>query len=199
MLDEGEEVLEGKDFFEVSLVCYHKFKERFRAVGEKGERRSWTAQGFGVVGITEFRGNVVLGNEGIELWTWLVCSIRFDFDCGEKLGDFGQELEELCLLEERFSSSDDKAISGLGQFGQEGRDFGCVKLDDLLFFGVFLIVFVFPRGVFPIPGVGGVAPNTVEVTERQAQKDGWIACRRAFSLDGPKNFGRAVFKAGEFH
>lgn len=55
-----------------------------------------------------------------------------------------------------------------------------------------------PGCIFPIPRVGRVAPDAVKVAKGKSEKGGRQAHARTFALEGAKDFGVAVWEAGEF-
>lgn len=106
-------------------------------------------------------------------------------------------MDEFGLLKERLATGDDEA--GAIEFGNRrcqflGRDF-----EELFFFGKLDVVLMLPRRVLPVPGVGRIAPMTVEITKREPQKNSGGAERGTFALQGVKDLGRSIGKAGNFH
>ncbi len=85
-------------------------------------------------------------------------AVGFDLDEGQRREE-GEEVDEIGLLKKWFTPSDDesRAIVLENRFCQI---FGG-KFKKLICFGEFLSVLMFPRRVFPIPGVGSIAPMTV--------------------------------------
>ena len=55
-----------------------------------------------------------------------------------------------------------------------------------------------PRCLFPVPSVGGIAPVAMEVAQGKAKEDGGGSEGGAFALQGVKDLGRSVGKAGNF-
>lgn len=104
---------------------------------------------------------------------------------------------QVLLLEEGFAAGEDEAVAVVVR--DERGNLGGGELDDLLRFGEFHPVLVFPGSFLPVPSVGGVAPVAMQVAEGQSQEDGGSAEGRAFALQGVKDLGRAVGKAGDFH
>ena len=123
-------------------------------------------------------------------------AVGFDLDEGEP-GEEGEEVDEIGLLKKWFTPSDDesRAIVLENRFCQVFWG----KFKKLICFGEFLSVLMFPGRVFPIPGVRSVAPMTVKIAEGEAQEDGGCSQRRAFALQGVKDLGRSIGKAGDFH
>lgn len=56
-----------------------------------------------------------------------------------------------------------------------------------------------PRRLFPIPGVGSVAPLAVEIAEGEPEKDSRRAERWSLALQRVEELRGAIGHAGEFH
>ena len=123
-------------------------------------------------------------------------AVGFDLDEG-KPREEGEEVDEIELLKKWFTPSDDesRAIVLENRFRQI---FGG-KFKKLICFGEFFFVLMFPVRVFPIPGVGSIAPMTVKIAEGEAQEDCGCSKRRALTLQGVKDLGRSIGKTSDFH
>lgn len=60
-----------------------------------------------------------------------------------------------------------------------------------------LVIHMRKAGAQPVPGVIGIAPDTMQVAEAGPDKNGGDANAFPFSLDGIKDF-RPAIEAGEF-
>jgi hypothetical protein len=150
--------LKSLNFGQIDLIADDKFEGCFVRCREEGEGVRLEAETFLDAGIGEFRGNVELGDPVSEIRIRKLGAVGFDLDEG-KPGEEGEEVDEIGLLKKWFSPTDDesRAIVLEDCFRQI---FGG-KFKKLICFGEFLSVLMFPGRVFPIPGVGSIAPMTV--------------------------------------
>lgn len=187
------------NFGKVLVGENHEFKERFRRVCEELKGSFRETKLFGVERVRKFGGDVVLGDEGIEGRARELGAVGLDFDCGEGFRKILKEGDYLFLLQEGLAPGDDEAVSGRSSLLQNGRDFFAGEGQEMLFFGILALILMRPRASLPVPCEGGVAPDAVEVTERESQENCRTAYGGAFSLQGPEDFWRAVWQAGKFH
>ena len=61
-----------------------------------------------------------------------------------------------------------------------------------------LVPVMLKSGTFPVPGVIGITPDTVQVAKRGTYKDTGAAQVLAFSLYGVEDLGGSM-EAGDFH
>ena len=160
--------LEGADFVEVGLVADDKFEGGVGQGCEEAEGVEVKPELSVYAGVGELRGDVELGDSFAECVRGDLGSVGLDLDEGD-VGEEVVEGDEVFLLKEGLAAGEDEAVAIV--VGDEGRDFGGGELGDLLGLGEFHSVLVFPGGLFPVPSVGGIAPNAVEVAEGEAEED----------------------------
>lgn len=133
-----------------------------------------------------------MGRESGEFVSGNLSAVGLDFDEGD-LREESDEVGEFLLLQEGFAAGEDEAVAIVAR--DERGNFSGRELDDLFCLGEFHPILVFPRSFFPVPGVGGVTPVTVEITERKPQENGGCTEGGAFALQGVKDLGRSIGKA----
>ena len=194
-----EFLLESENFSQVVFASEDKLEKGFGRFGEELHRRILNTKLGSVAGIGELGGDIVLGHGLVEEVVGLLGAVGFDFDGRKGVGDFFKKRDEFLLLEKRFPAGDDQPVThvrlrtkGFGQFVRW-------ELDDLVAFGKLLLVLMGPGSPFPIPSERGIAPRAMEVAKGEPEKDGRGSEGGAFALQGAKDFGRAVWEAGDFH
>ena len=94
------------------------------------------AQFGGVIGVGEFRGDVVLGDGQIEGLLGSLGAVGFNLEGGEFGGEVLEESGELFLLKKRFATGDDEAISLVDLLLDKGEEFGWGEFEEVFAFEI---------------------------------------------------------------